>query len=657
MTPLTGTMNAQTARMQQEESRAFQLEVVLTILTGVGLLLGVVLQWVQVSPSWIYLAFGLALLAGGLPSSWQALQSLRRGSVDIDLLMVLAALAAVLVGEIRDGAILLFLFSLSGTLENYALGNTKRAVSALMKLRPDVANLRQSNGTLKIVPVEELKIDDTVLVKPGERIPIDGKIVSGGSAIDQSPVTGESVPVDKTGGDDVFAATLNGYGVLEVTVTKLASESTLARMVKLVTEAQAQRAPSQRFSDWFGRRYTFVVLIGTALALIIFLLLKFPAQEAFYKAATLLVVASPCAIVISVPAAVLSALAASARQGVLFKGGAALETFGKTSVMAFDKTGTLTEGKMRVTDVVAFDGNENELLTKLAALEHHSEHPIAQSVVLEAKQRGLQGLEAEATEAIPGKGLQGLVEGQSLWAGNEKFAEAKGVMLDAETRATLERLESEGKTILLFGGNQILGVIGIADTVRTTAKQTLEQLRKQGVKRFVMLTGDHKTIANQIAEPLELDEVHADLLPEDKVGEVQRLCKQGTVAYLGDGVNDAAALATAHVGVAMGTAGSDVALESADVALLSDDLGRLAVAYALARKTNRIIKQNLMFALGVLSLMVVLTLFWYLPLPLGVIGHEGGTLLVVANGLRLLWSVPKAKSPEVSTSVSHTARA
>jgi Zn2+/Cd2+-exporting ATPase len=648
-------MSTEATRAQQEETRAFRLEVVLTGLTGVGLVLGALLQLAEVSPVWVYLAFGLSFLAGGLPPLWQALQSLRRGKVDIDLLMVLAALAAMAVGETRDGAILLFLFSLSGTLEDYALGNTKRAVSALMKLRPDTANLRQNDGSIRVVPVEQLQLGDTVIVKPGERIPIDGKIARGQSAVDQSPVTGESVPVDKTLHDDVFAATLNGYGVLEVKVTKLASESTLARMVALVTEAQAQRAPSQRFSDWFGQRYTFVVLIGTALALLIFLLLGMSTQEAFYKAATLLVVASPCAIVISVPAAVLSALAASARQGVLFKGGGALETFGKASIMAFDKTGTLTEGRMQVTDLIAFEGGDNELLRKLASLEHHSEHPIAESVVREAKSRGLAFSEVEAVQAVPGKGIEGRVDGQSLWAGNQKMVAVKGLPLEATTRATLEKLESEGKTILLVGSDHVFGVVGIADTMRLSARHTLERLRQQGVKRFVMLTGDHEVVARHIATQLHLDEVHADLLPEDKVKAVKHLRDQGAAAYLGDGVNDAAALATAHVGLAMGTAGSDVALESADVALLSDDLSRLAAAHALARKTNRVIKQNLIFALGVLCLMVVLTLFWYLPLPLGVIGHEGGTLLVVANGLRLLWAVPKAKPSAASKLVSSPA--
>jgi Zn2+/Cd2+-exporting ATPase len=628
----------QQQRLEGQERQALRLEILFTALTGIGLVLGVIFQFSQLSTAWIYAAFGLSFAAGGLPALWQALKSLSKERVDIDLLMVLAALAAAAVGEVRDGAVLLFLFSLSGTLEDYALGNTKRAVSALMKLRPDTANVRQADGSTQTFPVEEVKLGDVVLVKPGERLPVDGEILSGSSAIDQSPVTGESLPVDKTVGDQVFAATMNGYGVLEVKVTKLASESTLARMVNLVTEAQAQRAPSQRFSDWFGQRYTVVVLVGSALALAIFLLLRIPTQDAFYKAATLLVVASPCAIVISVPAAVLSALAASARQGVLFKGGGALETFGKATIMAFDKTGTLTEGKMQVVDVVALEGSETELLTNLAALEQHSEHPIAKSIVTKAKERDLVIPAAERVEAIPGQGLQGVVAGQELWAGNRKMLVSKAVSLSTDAQAALETLEQQGKTILIVGSEDILGIIGLADTVRPTAQQTLERLRIQGVKTFVMLTGDHHRVAENIAQQLNIDEVHADLLPEAKVEEVKRLVEHGTLAYLGDGVNDAAALATADVGVAMGTAGSDVALESADVALLSDNLSKLAFAYRLANKTNRVIKQNLIFALGILSVMVVITLVGHLPLTLGVIGHEGGTLLVVANGLRLLWA-------------------
>lgn len=625
-------------KLEGEERQALRLEIIFTALTALGLLLGVIFQLSQLPPAWVWSAFGLGYVAGGLPALWQALKSLSKGHVDIDLLMVLAALAAAAVGEVRDGAVLLFLFSLSGTLENYALGNTRRAVSALMNLRPDTANVRQADGSVKTMLVEDVNVGDVVLVKPGERLPVDGQIISGASAIDQSPVTGESVPVDKTVGDPVFAATMNGFGVLEVKVSKLANESTLARMVNLVTEAQAQRAPSQQFSDWFGQRYTIVVLVGSALALAIFLLLRIPTQDAFYKAATLLVVASPCAIVISVPAAVLSALAASARQGVLFKGGAALETFGKSTIMAFDKTGTLTEAKMRVVDVIALEENENELLTKLAALEQHSEHPIAQSILTEAKARGLNLPEAERVEALPGQGLQGVVAGQKIWAGNRKLVAAKSVSLSNNAATALDKLEQQGKTILLVGSERVLGIVAIADTVRPTAKQTLERLRSQGVKTFVMLTGDHRKVAETVATQLGIDEVHGDLLPEAKVAEVKELVAHSTVAYLGDGVNDAAALATANVGVAMGVAGSDVALETADVALLSDDLNKLSFAYNVAKRANRIIKQNLIFALGILSIMVVITLVGHLPLPLGVIGHEGGTLLVVANGLRLLWS-------------------
>lgn len=631
----------QQRRLEGQERQALRLEILFTVLTGIGLGLGVIFQFSHLATVWIYSAFALSFATGGLPALWQALKSLGKGRVDIDLLMVLAALAAAAVGEVRDGAVLLFLFSLSGTLEDYALGNTKRAVSALMNLRPDTANVRQGDGTVKTIPVEDVNLGDIAIVKPGERLPVDGEIISGQSAIDQASVTGESVPVDKTVGDPVFAATMNGYGVLEVKVTKLASESTLARMVNLVTEAQAQRAPSQRFSDWFGQRYTVIVLVGTLVALALFLLLRMPTHEAFYKAATLLVVASPCAIVISVPAAVLSALAASAKQGVLFKGGGALETFGQSTLIAFDKTGTLTEGKMKVVDIVALQGSENELLSKLAGLEEHSEHPIAKSIVTAAKEKNLVIPRAQAVKAIPGQGLQGVINGQEFWAGNRKLAQANNIVFDDNTEAIVARLEGKGKTILLTGSRSVSGVLGIADTVRPTAKQTLEKLRQQGVKTFVMLTGDHQTVAENVAAQLGIDEVHADLLPEAKVENIKRLVERGTLAYLGDGVNDAAALATASVGVAMGTAGSDVALESADVALLSDDLSKLSVAYMLARQTNRVIKQNLIFALGILSVMVILTLVGHLPLPLGVIGHEGGTLLVVANSLRLLWAVPK----------------
>lgn len=617
-----------------------RFDALFTALTLLGLLMAVSAQFLQGSASFITLAFGLAYLAGGIPAGIGALKELFKGKLDIDLLMVLAALAAAAVGEARDGAILLFLFSLAGTLEAYAMGNTKRAVASLMKLRPDEANLQLADGNTKRVAVEALALNDLVLVKPGERIPVDGEIVEGQSAIDQSAVTGESVPIDKMVADQVFAATVNGHGVLLVKVTRLASESTLARMIKLVTEAQEQRSPSERFSNWFGQRYTVFVLLGSALALGLFLLFGIDQSEAFYKAATLLVVASPCAIVISVPAAVLSALAAAARKGVLFKGGAALEDFGNTETLAFDKTGTLTEGKMRLTDVISLAMPEADFLELAASLEVQSEHPLAKSILNYAKLQGITPKVPENTRALPGKGLFADVEGKTYWAGNYKLIDEQGISLTEAARLALQKLEQEGKTPVLIGAENLLGIIGIADTLRESAKPTLARLKDLGLQRFVMLTGDHRSVANAVAKQLAMPEadVFAELLPEDKVKHVRALSQENKLAFVGDGVNDAAALATAHVGLAMGTAGSDVALEAADIALLTDNLERLPDVYALAKRTNRVIKQNLGFALGIMILMVFLTVFWTLPLPLGVIGHEGGTLLVVANGLRLLWS-------------------
>lgn len=622
------------------ERKELRLDAVLTFGTLLGLVSAVLLSYTQ-SPAWLVTAaFVLAYVCGGLPAAKGALGNLVRGKLDIDLLMVLAALAAAGVGEVRDGAILLFLFSLAGTLEGYAMGNTKRAVAALMKLRPDEATREESDGTTKRVKVELLNIGDTVIVKAGERLPVDGVIIRGVSAVDQSSVTGESVPVDKSPTDGVFAGSVNGYGVLAVRVEKAASESTLARMIDMVASAQAERSPSERFSEWFGSRYTIAVLLGSIAALAIFLLIGIPVPEALYKAATLLVVASPCAIVISVPAAVLSALAAAAKRGVLFKGGAALEDFGTIDIIAFDKTGTLTTGQMQVVSVVPFGMTEQALLEIAASLEAHSEHPLADSIVRYASAKGVVLTEVVDTVAVPGKGVQAVMNGTSYWAGNRRMLAASGIVLDMAAHTALERLEATGKTTIIVGNStQLLGCIGIADTVRDTAAETIACLRSAGLQRVVMLTGDHETVAAAIGLELGIPsaDIFAGLMPEDKVEIIKTLRSAGTVAFVGDGVNDAAALATAHVGIAMGAAGTDVALEAADVALLSDDMRKLLGAFRISKQANRIIKQNLIFAIGMLALMVVITVFLYLPLPLGVIGHEGGTLLVVANGLRLLW--------------------
>ncbi len=615
-----------------------------TALTGIGLGVGLVAGWtgLEAVVPW---AYGLAFLAGGGPAGIEAVRALARGRLEIDLLMVLAALAAAAVGAPRDGAILLFLFSLAGTLEERAMGTTRRAVAALMSLRPDVAHVVE-HGAEVDRPAEDVAVEALVRVRPGERVPLDGVVASGESAVDQAPITGESMPVDKQPGSEVFAGTVNGHGALTVRVTKTASQSTLARMVQLVTEAQAAKAPSERFSDWFGQRYTVWVLAGTAVALGAFFAFGLPASEAFYRAATLLVVASPCAVVISVPAAVLSALAASARRGVLFKGGGALEALAAVDAIAFDKTGTLTRGVMTVTDVVPLAVDERELLRVAAALEHASEHPIARAVVRYAGERGIDPPPAEGVEARPGRGIVGRVDGFDAWAGNRRLVASEGIDLDADPAAheALAVLEAAGRSVVVVAdrgdgvASRLLGFLGVADTPRPHAREGLDALRREGLTRLAVLTGDHANVARAVADDLGLsaDQVHADLLPEDKVDRLRTLKANGTVAFVGDGVNDAAALATADVGIAMGVAGSDVALETADVALLSDDLRRLAEAVSLAKATRRVIRQNLGFALGVMGLMVVATLAGRLPLPLGVIGHEGGTLLVVANGLRLL---------------------
>jgi Zn2+/Cd2+-exporting ATPase len=484
-------------------------------------------------------------------------------------------------------------------------------------------------------------------------MPLDGVVLEGASAVDQSPITGESVPVDKVPGDDVFAGTVNGHGALVMRTTRAATDSTLARMVRLVTEAQAAKAPSERFSDWFGQRYTVWVLIGTAVSLAVFVAAGLDWATSFYRAATLLVVASPCAVVISVPAAVLSALAASARRGVLFKGGASLEALADVDTVAFDKTGTLTRAVMTVHEVETVDGDEGELRRVAGALESASEHPIARAVVAWVRSHGGGPAVADDVTAEPGRGVSGRVDGRRFWAGNRRQLEAQGVDVRANRRLALalDELEARGHTVVVIGEAsdgksppRVLGWFGVADEVRAHAVEALRGLREAGVRRIAVLSGDHATVARNVARHLELDadDVFADLLPEEKVEHVRRFGESGIVAYVGDGVNDAAALATARVGIAMGAAGSDVALETADVALLSDDLRRLVEALRLAQAAKRVIRQNLGFALSIMAVMVVATFAGQLPLPLGVIGHEGGTLLVVANGLRLLRGVRAA---------------
>ncbi|MFC4623636.1 heavy metal translocating P-type ATPase [Daeguia caeni] len=579
----------------------------------------------------------LVYLAGGLPAAWRAAATLWEERIlDIDLLMVVAAVAAAAVGAPFEGAVLLTLFSISTTLEERALGRARRAIEALMELRPETALRKAPDESVSEVPAADLQVDDVVVLRPGARVPADGVIVSGRGSLDEAHITGESMPVAKQPGAPVFEATVNLDGVLEMAVTKTIEESTVARMIALVTEAQAAKAPSERFSAWFGQRYTVAVMVGAVLAFAAFYWLGRDWEEALYRSATLLVAASPCAIVISVPAAILSALSAAARGGVLFKGGAALETLAAVDTFAFDKTGTLTTGRASITKVVALDGNERRFLSLLAGLEAHSEHHSAAAIRQEAVSRGVEPAKVLNVITRPSAGIVGDDGGRQVWAGNPRLARQMDASID---HPMLKALAADTETVIYFGRDQqVMGAVTIADQARPTSAAALAALREGGVTAIIMMTGDRRPVALRIGEELGLkpEEIHADMLPEDKVRMAGELTARGKVAFVGDGVNDAAALARADVGIAMGAAGSDVALQAADVALLSEDMGRLAEAHRLARRTARIIRQNLAFAMGAMVILVTGALFFELPLPLAVIGHEGGTVLVVLNGLRLL---------------------
>lgn len=612
-----------------------RMQTALSGVTVAGMCLGAADAFVA-SGFWGPAGLALVYLAGGVPATLRALNALWRERVlDIDLLMVIAAVAAAAVDAALEGAVLLTLFSISTTLEQRAMGRARRAVEALMSLRPDTALLRQPDGTVEDVPVERLEPGDHVVLRPGARVPVDGVIRDGEGSLDEATITGESMPVHKRAGAMVFEATVNLDGVLLVEVSRTVADSTVARMIALVTEAQAARSPSERFSEWFGQRYTIAVLAGSALAFAIFLQLGWEMTDALYRAATLLVAASPCAIVISVPAAILSALSAAARGGVLFKGGAALETLASVETFAFDKTGTLTTGKAEVTGVVA-RVPQAHFLSLIAGLEAQSEHPIGDAVRRHAAGMGIAPAEVRDVRSVPSEGITGADATGPLWAGNRRMAARMQAKIDAPDIAPIV---AGGETVVWLGrGPDILGAVSVADRPRESAAAGLAALRAAGVGKIVMMTGDRQAVGLRVGAELGFAprEIHGDLLPQDKVRLVGQLAAGRKVAFVGDGVNDAAALARADVGIAMGAAGSEVALQAADVALLSEDMTRLAEAHRLARRTRRIIQQNLAFAIGAMLVLVISSLAFALPLPLAVVGHEGGTVLVVLNGLRLL---------------------
>jgi Cd2+/Zn2+-exporting ATPase len=588
-------------------------------------------------------AFAVAYLAGGAHSLVRTLRSLASRRLDIDLLMLLSAAGAAAIGDWVEGATLLFLFSLSNALEARALRRTTRAIEALMELRPDEASLlegRDGDERERRVPVDQLEPGQRVRVRPGERFPVDGTVASGHTAADQAAITGESAAVPKGPGDRVFAGSINEGGTVEVRMDRSASETTLARIIRLVEEAREAKAPTQRFIDRFEQGYAGTVIFAAVVASAVPPLLGEPFTASFYRAMTLLVVASPCAVVISTPATILAALAHAARRGILFKGGAPLEALHDLDVVAFDKTGTLTLGRPAVTAVVPFAGGAaDRLLALAAAAERLSEHHLGRAVVEAAAAKALVLPAAEALRNTRGRGITARVGGLEVAVGRLDFVLEQGFPTAAASDLEAADAHRRGGATVVYvaAGPAMLGALVIEDQVRDGAAEALAALKAAGVRKTLLLTGDHAPVAERVAAAVGVDEWRAELLPEEKVDEIRRLTAAGQrVAMVGDGVNDAPALATADVGIAMGVAGTDAALETADLVLVRDDLSQLAYAVRLARRARRIVRQNLAFASGVIAILVVVTLTRGLLLPIGVIGHEGSTILVVLNGLRLL---------------------
>ena len=583
--------------------------------------------------------YATAYLVAGWGAFLQGLRLALRLRLDVDFLMVVAAIGAAWIGRWVDGGLLLFLFALGNALEHYAMGQARKAIRALGKLAPRTARRRVGTREEE-VPVESLALEDLVIVRPGERLPADGSVDSGSGAVDQSPITGESVPVEKAPGDEVFAGTVNGDGSLIVRVTRRAEDSTMARMIRLVEEAQAQKGRTQRAAEAFTRVYVPCVVSGTIAAILLPPVLGWlEAKEALLRAIAMLVGASPCALAISTPAAVLAGVARAARSGVLIKGGAHLESLAEIRAIAMDKTGTITAGRPEIVEIVPVEGvAKDRLLALAAALERRSEHPIARAIVAAAEAARAPTLDAHDVAAIRGKGLEGMLEGASLRAGSPRLLAESGAPVPDSLKRRIEALDREGHTlvtVLLAGVPQ--GALALSDRPRAGARPAIERLQSLGVRPVVMLTGDRAEVARRVGAEVGVDEVRAELLPEDKIEAVRGLlAKHHVMAMVGDGVNDAPALAMATVGVAMGQGGTAVALEAADVALMADDLGRLPFTVALARFARGVIRQNVVVSMGMVLLLIPLALTGTINTTAAVILHEGSTVAVVLNGLRLL---------------------
>lgn len=641
-------------------------ELLFAIASGVMLLSGFIISKLFYNAaSWLpFSCYLAAYFFGGFFTLREAIENLRHKRFEIDTLMLVAAAGAAALGAWAEGALLLFLFSLGHALEHYAMGRAKRAIEALAELAPKTAMVRREDQTQQI-PVESLEIGDIIIVRPNERLPADGFLIKGSSSINQAPVTGESIPVDKYPVDDAsfarqrpdsvaaaskaFAGTINGAGAIEIEVTSRSTDSALARVVKMVSEAEIRKSPTQHFTDKFGRIFVPAVLGLVVLLLFAWVIVDEPFRDSFYRAMAVLVAASPCALAIATPSAVLSGIARAARGGVLIKGGAPLEELGSLTAIAFDKTGTLTEGRPHITDIVVAQGvSEEELLRVAVAVETLSDHPLAAAITRDGRKRlaGKEPAQAENLQSYAGLGVSAQLDGKTVWIGKAKMFgnEETGkpiAPLNPQTTETISTLRNSGRTVMAIRhGDRDLGAIGLMDTPRPAAKAALATLRQLGISRMIMISGDNQQVSAAVAKEVGLDEAWGDLMPQDKVTAIRKLRETTKVAMVGDGVNDAPAMANASVGIAMGAAGSDVALETADVALMADDLRHLPFAVDLSRRTRRIILQNVFVSLGVVALLVPATIMG-LGIGAAVAFHEGSTLIVVFNALRLLAYTPQ----------------
>lgn len=639
-------------------------ELVFTLGCGVLTALGWGLQKAHMPASIPTLLFVVAYVLGGWFTVQEVLVALRGRKFEIDFLMLLAAAGAAVLGDWFEGALLLFLFTLGHALEGYAMARARSAITALAKLVPETAQRIDDSGAESEVLVASLVVGDRILVKPNTRVGADGFVSDGSGSVNQAPITGESVPVDKRSVSDstaalrdpdsldaahrVFAGTINGASALTVIVTKLAGESTLARVAKLVADAGTRKSPTQYLTDRIERVFVPSILVGVTLLLFAWTVVDEPFSRSFYRAMSVLVAASPCALAIATPSAVLSGVARAARGGVLVKGGAHLESLGAVRAIAFDKTGTLTEGKPKLTDVVPLaDATERQLLVASVAIEKCSEHPLASAIVEEGARRlgNSEPTPATEVEAIVGYGVRGLVDGARVTIGKPGLFDRAGGLV-SDVRSVVDALQADGRTVMVVRSDERdLGVLGMMDAPRESARVVIEQLHRLGIQETIMLTGDNQRVADAVARHVGIRIAKGDLLPEEKVREISALARsKSRVAMVGDGVNDAPAMAHATVGIAMGAGGSDVALETADVALMADDLRALPFAVGLSRAARSVIRQNLWASLGMVALLVPSTIFGFARIGTAVALHEGSTLLVVANALRLLAYVDRRPS-------------